>query len=437
MNLPEEFLKRMKAQLGENFPAFLNSYEREPERAVRVNTLKISVDEFKKISPVPLGESVPWEARGIYIPAESNVSGLGKTVAHAAGLYYVQEPSAMCAVPELEITAGERVLDLCSAPGGKGTQIAQYMNGSGTLVLNEIDFKRSLILKSNVERLGVKNAVVLCKSPEELSGIFYDYFDKILVDAPCSGEGMFKKEPNAIPEWSLKNVELCAARQKNILDCADKMLAGGGRIVYSTCTFAPEEDEGQIESFLKEHAGYKLIKMKKLLPHEVRGEGHFCAVLQKPEGVRREIKKRSPVVREKTLKLYREWEEQTLNFKAENIVCEDENYINGGNVYAFFNDLPEIPYGFYWDSGLFYGGRTPDGKRFEPSHRLAMSLKKDEVKRFDVDEATALKYLRGLTFDCPATEKGWRVVTYLGYPLGWCKAVNGVAKNHLPKGLRI
>ncbi len=382
--------------------------------------------------------AVPWEKSGFYVPAGANVSGLGKTVAHAAGLYYVQEPSAMCAVPELNVTAGERVLDLCSAPGGKGTQIAQYMNGKGVLVLNEIDLKRCLILKSNVERLGVKNSVVLRQSPEELSRVFGNYFDKILVDAPCSGEGMFKKEPNAIPEWSLKNVEACAARQKNILDCADKMLAGGGRIVYSTCTFAPEEDERQIENFLKSHAGYTLINMKKLLPHEIRGEGHFCAVLQKSDGERLEVKKRRPVVKESMLKLYREWEAETLNFKAENIVCEDERYsLNGGNVYAFFEDLPEIPYGFYWNSGLFFGGKSLDGKRFEPSHRLAMSLKKDEVKHFEVDEQTALKYLRGLTFDCPATEKGWRVVTYLGYPLGWCKAVNGVAKNHLPKGLRI
>lgn len=434
MNLPQDFLIRMKAELGAGFESFLKSYENEPARAVRVNTLKVSVDEFKKISPVLLEGRVPWEKSGFYTLAE----GLGKTVAHAAGLYYVQEPSAMCAVPELEIAAGERVLDLCSAPGGKGTQIAQYMKGSGILVLNEIDLKRSIILKSNVERLGVKNAVVLSKSPEELSGIFYDYFDKILVDAPCSGEGMFKKEPNAIPEWSLKNVELCAVRQKNILENADKMLAGGGRMVYSTCTFAPEEDERQIENFLKTHKEYKLINMKKLLPHEVRGEGHFCAVLQKSEGERRVIKKREPLVKEKTLKLYREWEAQTLSFKAENLVCEDENFaVNGGNVYAFFNDLPEIPYGFYWDSGLFFGGKTSDGKRFEPSHRLAMCLKKEEVRHIDVDEATALKFLRGLTFECSATEKGWRVVTYLGYPLGWCKAVNGVAKNHLPKGLRI
>lgn len=433
IELPADFKERMRAELGGKYTDFINSYDRAPFKAIRVNTLKISPEEFKKISPFELAP-VPWESNGFYVNEEK----AGKTVLHAAGLYYVQEPSAMSAAPLLEVKRGERVLDLCSAPGGKGTQLAQAMDGEGIIVLNEIDFKRYLILKSNVERLGVKNAVTLWSSPEDLCGTFTDYFDKILVDAPCSGEGMFLKEPNAVAEWSLKNVEMCAARQKKILDCADKMLAGGGRMVYSTCTFAPEEDERQIESFLKTHADYKLLEMKKLLPYEVKGEGHFVAVLQKSDGIRREVKCRKPVVKEKTLKVYREWESETLNYKAENIVCEDGYAVNAGQVYAFFDDLPELSgYSYRGDSGLYFGQKSPDGKRFEPSHRLAMSLKKDEVKHFEVDETTALKYLRGLTFDCPANEKGWRVVTYLGYPLGWCKAVNGVAKNHLPKGLRI
>ncbi len=433
IDLPEEFLTRMKSLLKGGFDGFLKSYDLPPARGIRINTLKISVEDFKKISPVTLDGGVPWEKSGFYALSD----GLGKTIEHFAGLYYVQEPSAMCAVPELEPTEGERVLDLCSAPGGKGTQIAQYMNGKGVLVLNEINYDRYEILKSNVERLGVKNAVVTCADPEDLAELFGGYFDKILVDAPCSGEGMFKKEPNAVPEWSVKNVERCAERQADILGCADKMLSVGGRLVYSTCTFAPEEDERQIENFLKTHKNYACISMKKLFPHEVRGEGHFCAALQKTDGERSDLKpkKTGGVKQGDLLKVYREWEAQTLFIKPENpfAYCE--------TVYSFFNGAPDAD---NWadknvtgGSGMFLGRYSPDGKRFEPSHRLAMALKAEEAQSVEVDEKTALNYLRGLTFDAASAAKGWNLVTYKGRPLGWCKVAGGVAKNHLPKGLRI
>ena len=269
----------MKSELADGYEKFLLSYERKAERALRVNTLKIQPEDFKSISPFEL-EQVPWEKNGFYVTGEN----LGKTIYHAAGLYYLQEPSAMCAAPKLEVKQGERVLDLCSAPGGKGTQLAQYLNGSGILFLNEINFSRAKILSSNVERLGVKNAVVICAAPSKLAEIFEGYFNKILVDAPCSGEGMFKKESAAIPEWSVENVNACARRQTEILESAYKMLSKGGRMVYSTCTFAPEEDEHQIENFIKKHSGCKLSEMKKLYPHEIRGEGHFYAVIELTDG---------------------------------------------------------------------------------------------------------------------------------------------------------
>ncbi|MDE7306591.1 MAG: RsmB/NOP family class I SAM-dependent RNA methyltransferase [Clostridia bacterium] len=227
IELPEEFLNRMSRQLSkESFDGFLKSYDLPVARAIRVNTLKISVENFKKISPFAL-EPVPWEENTFYVAAD----GLGKTIYHAAGAYYVQEPSAASVAPQLEVKRGERVLDLCSAPGGKGTQLAQYTRGDGVIILNEINFKRAQILLSNVERLGIKNAVVTCAKPEELACAFGEYFDKILVDAPCSGEGMFKKEPNAIPEWSVENVKKCAERQRDILDSAYLMLANVGRMV--------------------------------------------------------------------------------------------------------------------------------------------------------------------------------------------------------------
>ena len=260
--LPQAFINRMKERLGEKFPAFLQSYENPPYKGLRVNTLKISKEEFLKISPFVL-EQIAWAENGFYITEEK----AGGDVYHFAGLYYLQEPSAMCAVPLLDVRPGDRVLDLCAAPGGKTTQIASAMQGEGVLITNEIDIARAKILSQNVERMGIRNSAVLCHSPQQLAERFTSFFDKILVDAPCSGEGLFKKESNAIPEWSENNVKRCALRQKGILDCAAEMLAGGRRMVYSTCTFAEEEDEWQIEDFLKRHPEVELLEIQKLLDY--------------------------------------------------------------------------------------------------------------------------------------------------------------------------
>lgn len=417
MNLPEKFLQRMKAELKDDFDGFLQSYSRPAVKGVRVNSLKISAEEFKKISPFFL-EPVEGEKNGFYVQGE----GLGKTVYHAQGLYYVQEPSAMSVAPKLEVKSGERALDLCSAPGGKGTQLAQYMCGGGILFLNEINFSRAKILSSNVERLGIKNAVVTCASPEKLAGEFEGYFDKILVDAPCSGEGMFKKEDNAIPEWSLENVQKCALRQAEILENAYKMLSVGGRMVYSTCTFSEEEDERQVEAFLSKH-NCVLLEMKKLYPHKMRGEGHFYAVMEKREGDRLDKRVLKPAVNEK---LYRQFERENMKVTFDNL------YLAGNTLYSLPENMPEINV-----QTLRAGVRLAEIKdnRIEPSHSLAMALKSEEAFCIEVDESTAIKYLRGLTFE--TNQVGWRLVTHKSYPLGWCKCSNGVAKNHLPKGVRI
>ncbi len=420
--LPDEFVLRMKAELGDGFGAFLKSYDLPAEKGLRVNTLKISTEDFKSISPFSL-ESVPWEKNGFYVQSE----GLGKTVFHAAGLYYVQEPSAMCAAPKLGVKAGERVLDLCSAPGSKGTQLAQEMQGEGIIVLNEINFRRSKILSSNVERLGIKNAAVICSPPEKLAEEFESYFDKILVDAPCSGEGMYKKEKEAIPEWSVENVKLCARRQAEILDSAYKMLSGGGKIVYSTCTFAPEEDEEQIWRFIEKYS-LELLEMKKLLPHEIRGEGHFYAVLRKTEGIRRDMHCIGPKVKDKKLlSVYRQWERENLKTEFDNL------YSVGNILYSLPDCVPETR-AQTLRAGVRLGELLSD--RFEPSHSLALALKADEALCIDVDEKTALDYLKGFTFGC-VNANGWRLVTFKGYPLGWCKVSAGTAKNKLPKGVRI
>lgn len=432
--LPHEFTERMARQLGAEYNDFKQSYNLPPRRAIRVNTLKISAENFKKVTPFALSPT-PWEPSGFFVEGES----LGKTVLHAAGAYYVQEPSAMAVVPQLEVKEGERVLDLCAAPGGKGTQIAQYMRGRGVLVLNEPVASRRDILAQNVERLGIKNAVITCAEPDILAGGFQNYFDKILVDAPCSGEGMFKKEPKAILEWSLQNVKMCAARQRGILEAAHSMLCGGGRLVYSTCTFSPEEDEQQVENFLSLHKSYKLLDMKKLLPHEILGEGHFYAVLEKQEGERAEdfplIK---PSVPKKTeLGPYREWEAETLRRPVENLVAE------GGSLFTFYGGAQDfscaVPEKERWRfrSLIPLGNIGEKRSPFVPAHAFATRLTTEEANFLQVDGQTALKFLRGLTFDCAADLKGWYLVTYENLPLGWCKAVNGTAKNHLPKALRI
>lgn len=423
VELPEEFVKAIKLRLGGDADKFFATYSLPAYRAIRVNTLKISVEDFVKISPFNLRQTA-WEKRAFYIDEEKS----GRHIFHAAGLYYSQEPSASSVAPKLEVKPYERALDLCSAPGGKGTQLAQDMQGAGVLVLNEINFSRAKILCANVERLGVKNAVVTCAPPDKLAEEFNGYFDKILVDAPCSGEGMFKKEPLAIPEWSVENVARCAERQARILDCADKMLACGGRLVYSTCTFSYAEDEGQIESFLLKHKNYTLKEMKLLLPHEIEGEGHFYAVLEKGgDSERSEHRILTPAADKESVKLYKQ-------FERENLFVTFENLHSVGNIlYSLPEDMPEIPL-----QTLRAGVRLGEINkgRFTPDHSLAMCLKINQAKYINVDESTAINYLKGLTFNC-GQNSGWRLVACAGYPLGWCKAVDGTAKNHLPKGLRI
>lgn len=430
IDLPARFKIRMEKLLGDSVGEFLAVYDKKPYRAIRINTLKTDKSGCEKLLPFPLGESVPWEKDGFYVDTD----GVGKTIAHAAGLYYVQEPSAMCAAPLLDVKGGERVLDMCSAPGGKGTQLAQNMKGEGIIVLNEVNFSRAKLLSGNVERLGIRNAAVTCAQPEAIAKAFEGYFDKIIVDAPCSGEGMFRKEENAVREWSESAVISCAARQKNILDCADRALREGGRLVYSTCTFSPEEDEEQIENFLKAHKNYSLLHCVKLYPHKIKGEGHFAALLQKGEDGEistrvGEIPLFKPVFNDKKLlALYLDFEQKYLKTHYPRL------HLSGDTLISVPEDCPRIDV-----QTLRLGVRlgTFKGGRFEPDHSLAMASAGGDADFLQVDAKTALSYLGGNTFACDESLSGWKIVSYSGYPLGWCKAVGGVAKNHLPKGVRI
>ncbi|MBD5636476.1 MAG: hypothetical protein HDP28_01460 [Clostridia bacterium] len=424
MNLPEKFLNRMQERLGKEYPAFLASYEKPPHKALRVNTLKISREEFLKNAPFALSP-VPWEENGFYIEEER----AGSYPEHFAGLYYCQEPSAMCVGKLTAPVSKERVLDLCAAPGGKTTQVAAQMKGNGVLISNEIDAGRAKILSQNAERMGVKNCAVTNASPSQLAEKLPCYFDLVLVDAPCSGEGMFKKEPEAIPHWSENNVALCAARQKEILDCAALTVAGGGCIVYSTCTFAEEEDEKQVRAFLERHPEFVLEEEHKLYPHEVKGEGHYCARLKKTEGGTRNAKP-YPIKRNATAN--KAFAEFAKDFFAETPKGEVTT-LDDGRMYLVPAGMPAL------------GVRTLrlgvelgefDGKIFKPAHALAMSVKREEVKKFvALTPEECERYLSGETLSKDIAN-GWCVVGFDKYPLGFAKAVNGTLKNHLPKGLR-
>ena len=422
MNLPEEFIIRMQKRLGAAYPAFLRCYDAPPVRGVRANLLKLSAEAFAALAPFA-GERVPWAEGGFYTAAEK----VGHFPAWHAGFFYAQEPSAMCAAPLLAVKPGERVLDLCAAPGGKTTQLAAAMRGEGVLVANEYVFDRARILSQNVERLGVRNAAVVSADPAALAARLPQYFDKILVDAPCSGEGMFRRDETAIAEWSVQNVERCIVRQREILDSAAQMLAGGGTLVYSTCTFERGENEDQVAQFLVRHPDFVLREQHLLLPHEVRGEGHFAAVLQRIDGERCDA---PPFPQTRNAAAERAFaafaEEFFVRIPAGRLTAA------GDRLYLLPAGLPALA-GNVLRAGLELG--TFDAKRFTPAHALAMAVSAEEVRsRFELSDAECVRWLRGETLSREG--RGWGIVTWRGQSLGLCKAAGGVLKNHYPKGLR-
>lgn len=420
----ERYLARMRAMLGADYPAYEACLAEPPVRGIRVNTLKIEADAFRALSPFALRQ-VPWEPNGFSVDGEK----AGKSFYHDAGLYYVQEPSAMCAAPLLEAQPGERVLDLCSAPGGKGTQLAQAMRGQGLLVLNEKLPDRAAVLLQNVERLGVTNAVVTSADPAELAKRLGGFFDKILVDAPCSGEGMLRKEPAAAGQWSEETVRMCAARQKKILSSAAEMLAPGGRLVYSTCTFAAEEDEENAHWFVRTFPQFTLLEEKKLFPHRICGEGHYAAVFACGDGERTRFRRAKPsAVDRKTHAAFRAFEKEFLRGTMQ------------GELRQFGSALSLVPQELFdlnglrvLRAGLLLG--EAKGDRFEPSHALAMAADSPLRQTVPLNEEEAARYFAGEQLGC-AAPRGWCAATFGGYALGLCKGAGGVLKNHLPKGLR-
>ncbi|AWW26988.1 RsmF rRNA methyltransferase first C-terminal domain-containing protein [Acetobacterium carbinolicum] len=463
MELPEAFKEKMKNLMGEAYESLLDSYDQPESKGIRTNTLKLEPEELANKLPFKT-QGVNWCREGFYI---DHTVRPGKNPHYYAGLYYVQEPTAMAAVEVLDPKPGDWVLDLCAAPGGKSTQIGARLQGTGVLVANELVNTRAGILSTNIERMGLTNAIVTNEFPERLVDSFYQSFDKILVDAPCSGEGMFRKDPGALADWSLERVDRCMGKQEKILESAHRLLKPGGVLVYSTCTFSPEENEQMIEAFIEKYPytletielpgiidhgrvewthkqQQEIAKTLRIMPMTVKGEGHFIAKLIKSTVVTDTIEIKPGYAKSRLKKATRIELQDYNDFAKNNLAAEfskafeDRLYLLGEHLYA-------IPEGVVLErianlkllrTGLHLG--TFKKNRFEPGYALAMALKLSQAKNVCdlTDEELAYQYLKGEALNLEAT-KGWVLVGYEGYSLGFGKASEGLIKNHYPKGLRI
>ena len=459
MNLPIEFEKKMKAFLGDEWDDFLYSYDNNRFQALRFNTLKVQSPEERmrilKTLKISSDKKVSWANEAYYF--DENVRP-GKHPYHEIGLYYIQEPSAMSAAALLAPKPGMRVLDLCAAPGGKSTQLATYLGDSGLLVSNEINTQRSRILSQNIERMGIKNAIVTNEDSFVLASHFPGFFNAIQVDAPCSGEGMFRKLPEAIEQWSMENVAICAARQKEILDNAAVMLKPGGVIVYSTCTFSKEENEDVIEYFLERHPDFTLEEMERFWPHKVDGEGHFVAKLVRRGCVDTDLKadrktkknknsknrknETKPALTKENMKLLSEFLDETISEDMAAWIKNSRLVMFGEQLYRLPDMEVDIKGLKVQRAGLHIGEFKK--QRFEPSHSLALALKLNDAKnlvKLTCDNPQTIGFFNGQsvmlsdeqTAEC---KKGWALVCVDGYPAGWGKVNGAQVKNHYPKGLR-
>jgi len=467
ITLPEEFKKRMQSLLGDEYNRYVSSVsEFPPVKAFRVNTEKISVEEFEKINPYP-SDKIPYVENGFYLreyPIDTRyikirsekgmLPKIGNHPFHHAGMIYSQDPSAMMPAECIDIKKDWKVLDMCAAPGGKSTQLKNKLGENGLLVSNEIISSRCKILTGNIERLGLKNCITTCMDTNKLAKNFPDTFDLIMVDAPCSGEGMFRKEEQAVTEWSTENVLKCAERQKNILENAVTCLKDGGYIIYATCTFSLEENEMIIDEFLSSHPEFELVQVKKevedstcdgiefegckckninfarrFYPHKAPGEGQFAAVLRSTLTSASESKKKN-TPDEKVDKL-------VFDFLDSTLVSYDKSNVrmyNGNPVY-YSGDL-EIKKGVAFSCGVTIGEIKKN--YILPHHQFFMAMGKDFKRKLelDADSEEITCYLRGEEIDADC-EKGWAVVTVDGCSVGGVKVGGGKGKNHYPKGLRL
>lgn len=456
MGLPVAFIKNMREILGEEGLAeYLDSFEKPKFTGLRVNTSKISVEEFLRISPFKL-RRVPWTENGFYYTEEDSPT---HHPYYYAGLYYIQEPSAMAPAAVLPVERGERVLDLCAAPGGKATELGAKLNHTGLLVANDASASRTKALLKNLEVFGIPNLLVTSEMGDRLDRYFHEYFDKILIDAPCSGEGMFRKQAHMIPAWEKQGPEVFANMQREILRQAAELLKPGGTMLYSTCTFSKLENEGSIDGFLAEHPEFTLEEIPRqegfcsgmpelvgsrfplercvrLFPHKIDGEGHFLALLKKagekipgaPEPAGRPG--RIPAELEAFL------QDVSMPMEPSRIVVKDTK------VFLMPEGVGRCPGLRFLRSGLYLGELLK--KRFEPSQAFAMALKKEEyasVIDLSAADDRVIRYLKGETLEIEDGEssrpEGWQLVCVDGYPLGWGKLIRGTLRNKYFSGWRM
>jgi NOL1/NOP2/sun family putative RNA methylase len=456
MELPVTFVENMKKILGDELPAYLESYEKPKFTGLRVNTSKISVEEFEQINPFQTLRKVPWTPNGYYYTEEDAPT---RHPYYYAGLYYIQEPSAMTPASVLPVEEGDRVLDLCAAPGGKATELAAKLNHTGLLVANDASASRTKALLKNLEVFGMPNILITSEMGDKLDKYFHGYFDKILIDAPCSGEGMFRKQAHMIPAWEKQGPEVFSKMQREILDQAAELLKPGGTMLYSTCTFSELENEGSIDHFLQKHpdfhladipwyegfcpgkpelvgSAFPLEKCVRLFPHKIDGEGHFLALLQR-DG------EKTPNALEgkrKAVKLPAELEEFLADVSMP--IHRDYIEIKDTKVFLMPEGISQCKGLRFLRSGLYMGELLK--KRFEPSQAFAMVLKKQEyasVINLSAKDERVIRYLKGETIEIEDGEStrdfGWQLVCVDGYPLGWGKLIRGTLRNKYFSGWRM
>lgn len=460
--LPEAFLLKMQELLGEEFGQYLESFKEEWKPGLRVNTLKLSPKELAELVPWNL-EPVPWADNGFYYDGtlDGEVLRPSKHPAYYAGLYYLQEPSAMTPAAMLPVVPGDRVLDLCAAPGGKSTELASKLKGRGMLVSNDISYSRARALLKNLELAGAANICVTSEGPEKLAGVWPEFFDKILVDAPCSGEGMFRRDEDMVKDWNEKGPEYYMPIQRQILSQAAAMLRPGGYMLYSTCTFSVEEDEENVAYVLEEFpqmqlccldldkvpgacGGFGLSGCMRLFPHRLKGEGHFLALMRKKggdDGGKEILPPMDPGTAGKRVRAVEKEKELDAFLRQSGAEWDyGRIVIHQDNVYY-------LPEGLAWNlplrflrTGLFLGELKKG--RFEPSQALAMSMKAGQFPNtvsFPAGDSRVLRYLKGETISLEGDEgpvKGWCLAAMEGFPLGWAKGTGMSLKNKYYPGWR-
>lgn len=495
-DLPQSFLDSMKEILGEDYEAFLAGFDGQRQYGLRVNTLKMNLEEFERIAPFHL-KKVPWISNGYFYEAEDTPA---KHPFYSAGLYYLQEPSAMTPASRLKVQPGERVLDLCAAPGGKATELGAVLQGEGLLVANDINTARAKALLRNLELFGISNSFVTNEPPYVLAERFPEFFHKIMVDAPCSGEGMFRKNPAVVDAWQEKGPEYFSKLQREIIVQAADMLLPDGMMFYSTCTFSPLENEKTITHLLKERPEMEVVPMedyegfaeglisyrgeafdescrlcRRIWPHKMSGEGHFMALLhkkgetaqnllnekeaeaiysrntdKKPKkskkaGKKGQLKSKSSAWWEKCKGLTKEQKEAAGEFFSHVNIAYDAGRIDVRRDNLYY--IPEPQYDgrglHFLRNGLFMGEFKK--KRFEPSQPFALALRSqdfDQVLDFPADDERLQRYLKGETLDVSdliagdKKRKGWQLIMAAGHPLGFGKLVNNNLKNKYPTGWR-